>query len=99
MSQMYADLEPRIVGVRLQEARKARGLTQQEAADDLGVARTTITAMEKGERTVQPGELRRLAALYGRSVHDLLRQREPVVDFTAQFRSLLSERALQAPET
>src|SRR5439155_11215092 len=72
-----ATINPRTVGVRLQEARKARGLTQQEVADQLSLARTTVVAMEKGERAVQPTELIRLANLYCRSIHDLLRRLEP----------------------
>lgn len=91
-------VDPRTVGLRLQEARKARALTQQDVAEQLGLARTTVVAMEKGERTVQPDELVRLAELYGRPVHELLRQREPLVDFTVQFRSSLDQRGLDAPE-
>ena len=44
-------VEPRRLGRRLQEARVARGLTQQDLADSLGLARTTITAIEKGGTT------------------------------------------------
>ena len=43
-------LDPKALGQRLQEARKARGFTQQQIADKLGVARTTLIAIEKGER-------------------------------------------------
>ena len=75
------ETDPRILGLRLQEARKARGMTQQGAAEALGVSRPTYIAIEKGERVVQPPELIRLAELYGRSVHDLLRQRKPIRDF------------------
>ena len=32
-------------------------LTQQDVANDLGIARTTVTAIEKGERRVRPDEL------------------------------------------
>ena len=46
---------PRVLGQRLQEARRARGLTQQDVADSLELARTTITALEKGERRIRPG--------------------------------------------
>src|SRR5688572_6166885 len=77
---------PRVTGRRLQDARKARGLTQQEAADRLNVARTTLTAIEKGERRVQPSELMQLAVLYGRTVNELLRHSEPVDAFTLRFR-------------
>jgi transcriptional regulator with XRE-family HTH domain len=57
---------PHVMGRRLQAARKARGLTQQEVADRIGVARTTLVAIEKGERRVQPDEIVQLASLYGR---------------------------------
>lgn len=80
-------LDPRQVGRRLQEARRTRGLTQQDVADRMGMARTTITAIEKGERRVQPGELMRFATLYGRAIEEFLRQGEPVEAFTAQFRT------------
>ena len=63
--------DPRAIGRRLQEARKARGFTQREVAESLGVARTTITALEKGERRPRPVELITMARLYGRSVRRL----------------------------
>ena len=86
--QPYAMLDPVVLGSRLQEARKARRLTQQEVADKIGVARTTIVAMEKGERRVQPAEIVRLAALFGRDVHDLIKQRPVLEGFTTLFRTL-----------
>ena len=92
------EADPRILGLRLQEARKARGLTQQDAAEYVDVARTTMTAIEKGERPIQPEELVRLAELYGRSVHELLRQRPPITDFTVQFRTSLNQPGLDTPE-
>ncbi|CCF83767.1 helix-turn-helix domain-containing protein [Nitrolancea hollandica] len=83
-------IDPRELGRRLQEARKMRGSTQQEAAEQLGVARTTLTAIEKGERRVQPNELIRLAAFYGRSVGEFLRRGEPTEPFSVQFRAALA---------
>jgi Zn-dependent peptidase ImmA (M78 family)/transcriptional regulator with XRE-family HTH domain len=85
------DLDPRVLGARLQEARKARGLTQQSAAEALSMSRPTYIAIEKGERAAQPPELIRLAELYGRSVHELLRQRPPIRDFALHFRAAASE--------
>ncbi len=79
--------DPRVLGHRLQEARKARGLTQQQAADSLAVARTTVTALEKGVRRVRPEELIQLARLYARPVSSLVGSREPVADFAVQFRT------------
>ena len=59
---------PGILGQGLQKARRGRGLTQQEVADSLELARTTVTALEKGERRIRPDELISLAGLYGRQV-------------------------------
>ena len=56
----------------LQEARKACGFTQQAVADHLEMARTTLVAIEKGERRVTPDELIKLAAFYGRRVSELV---------------------------
>ena len=83
-------IDPRALGRRLQEARKARGITQREVAESLAVARTTITALEKGERRPRPDELITMARLYGRSVGDFVGPREPVADFTVQFRTAVS---------
>lgn len=84
-------IDPKLLGRRLQGARKARGLTQQEAANELGVARTTVTAIEKGERRVQPEEFLQLARLYGRMVSDLVREREVAEEFAVQFRVALAQ--------
>ena len=78
-----------LLGSRLQAARKASGLTQQEAADYLGVARTTVTAIEKGDRRIQPLELARLAEKYGRSASDFLRRPTVGSPFSVQLRALL----------
>jgi len=80
-------IDPRVLGRRLQEARKARGLTQQDAAGALAVARTTITALEKGNRKTRPDELIQLASLYGRRVSDLVDPKEPIANFAVQFRT------------
>ncbi len=68
-----SSIDPLAVGIRLTEARRARGMTQQQAAEALGVARTTVTAMEKGDRRPRSAELLHLAELYGRQVADLTR--------------------------
>jgi Zn-dependent peptidase ImmA (M78 family)/DNA-binding XRE family transcriptional regulator len=74
---------------RLRVARRDRGLTQEAVAEQLGVARTTIVAIEKGERRIRPEELRKLAMVYGRQVDELLRPTAPVEDLEAQFRVVL----------
>ena len=82
-------IDPVLLGARLSEFRKARGLTQQQVAEILGVARTTVTAIEKGERRPRPSELVALANLYGRPVGDFTRQPSPVRtdDFVVHFRT------------
>ncbi len=80
-----------ILGRRLQEARRARGLTQEDVAKGLGAARTTVTAIEKGDRRIQPEELLRLSGIYGRSIAYLLREREPAESFGVQFRAFLKD--------
>src|SRR6185503_14401582 len=92
------DLDPRVLGLRLQEARKDRKLTQQDAAGALGMSRPTYIAIEKGERLVQPRELIRLDQLYGRSVHELLRRRPPIRDFVPHFRGAAVEAYEGNPE-
>jgi len=62
-----------VIAARLLEARKAAGLTQQEAAEHLGVSRPTLIALEKGTRAAKPDELIKLAMLYGRSLNTLVR--------------------------
>ena len=83
-------IEPRLLGRRIQDARKARGLTQQDVADALSLARTTVTALEKGERRARPDEIIHMAGLFGRSVSDLVGSREPISDFAVQFRTAVS---------
>ncbi len=82
---------PRIIGQRLAEARKTRGITQEVAAEHLGVSRPTFIALEKGERAAKPAEIVKLAALYGQPVHHFVRTAEPVTDFQPHFRAALEK--------
>ena len=84
-----AGVEPQILATRLQDARTRRGLTQQAAAEQLGVARTTIVAIEKGERRLRPDDVIKLAEIYAVPVSELVRSRPQAERFAIQFRSLL----------
>ena len=75
---------PKKIGTRLRRAREARGLTQGEAAKSLGVARTTLLAIEIGNRQVRPDELLHLSGMYGRTLNELIGEREIVSDFPSQ---------------
>src|SRR5436309_14193964 len=79
----------RALGARIREARESTGWTQQELADHLGMSRTTIIAIEKGERRLKPAELVQLASLLGRNVSDLLQRSAPAEAFGVQLRSTL----------
>ena len=74
------------LGRELQLARTKRGLTQADAAQYLDVARTTLTAIEKGERRIKAEELIKLARAYGKQVNDFIRQRPQIEPFQVQFR-------------
>lgn len=77
-SDPISSIDPVVIGEQLALARRAHKMTQQQAADALGVARTTITAIEGGGRRPRAEELVRLAQLYNRSVSELVRTaREP----------------------
>lgn len=74
------------LGKELQQARTKRGLTQEDAAKIIEVARTTITAIEKGERRIKAEELIKLAHAYGRQISDFVRPRPQIEPFQVQFR-------------
>ncbi len=82
-------IDMRELGKELQQARTKRGLTQEDAANIIEVARTTITAIEKGERRIKADELIKLAHAYGYQVSDFVRSRPKVEPFQNQFRGLL----------
>lgn len=88
-TKVLESVDMRELGQRLQQARKRRGLTQADAAEVLGVARTTITAIEKGERRLKPEELLALAEAYARSVSDLVADRPHIEPFEVQFRAAI----------
>ena len=56
-------LDPVEVGRRLRIARETAGMTQAHAAASIDVARTTLVAMEKGQRAARTAELLPLAKL------------------------------------
>lgn len=83
-------VDPIQIGERLQQARKRQGLTQEAAAKIINAARTTLTAIESGERRIKASELMKLAEAYGRDVSDFLRARPQIGELQVQFRSSMS---------
>jgi len=83
------EIPPADVGERLRIARESANLKQAQAADSIGVARTTLVAIEQGQRRVRMSELRQLAQLYRTSVNAILRKEAVHVDLTPRFRKMI----------
>lgn len=65
MRSIYAT-EYRGMLARLRAAREAAGLTQAQVAAHFGRPQSFVSKVESGERRLDPVELARLAALYGK---------------------------------
>jgi len=78
--------ELRALQTRLRAARKAKRLTQEAVARRLGMSRTTLVAIEAGDRPLRLQELIDLSSVYGRSINELLRPTPVTDDFVARFR-------------
>ena len=85
-SELFNKLDHRQLGERLKDARKARGLTQEAVATKLGFLRTTLVAIEKGDRRITPGELIEMAKMFGRPVSEFVSMRTNKEPFVPQFR-------------
>ena len=84
-AQRLSDVE---IGERLRLAREVAKLTQEEAGAIIDAARTTIVAIEQGNRRVRIDELQKLAAAYGTSANTLLRREAIHLDMVPRFRKL-----------
>jgi Zn-dependent peptidase ImmA (M78 family)/DNA-binding XRE family transcriptional regulator len=82
-------VSPLEVGERLRRAREAASMSQANAAGAINIARTTLVAIEKGERRIRISELQQLARLYNTSVNAILREEAIQVDLAPRFRKLL----------
>ncbi|MGB7546464.1 MAG: XRE family transcriptional regulator [Terracidiphilus sp.] len=80
--------DPVQLGERLRLARSRASLTQQDAADKLSLARTTLIALEKGQRRLRPEELRSMSVVYDMSVNALLRPESALVSLVPRFRAV-----------
>jgi Zn-dependent peptidase ImmA (M78 family)/DNA-binding XRE family transcriptional regulator len=81
-------IEPSVLGERLRMARSRADYTQDDAAKNIDVSRTTLIAIEKGERRIRGNELAALAELYSVSLNELLRDTAVAVDLVPRFRAL-----------
>lgn len=90
--------DPKVVGLRLTEARKARGVTQEEAAKHLECSRPTLIAIEKGTRQAKSQEIISLATYYGQKVSDIVRPGEPLSDLQPHLRAVASQMKVDESE-
>lgn len=84
------DQEQEILGQRLKEAREYLGLSQEFVAEQLGVPRASMSAMETGKRKVSSLELKQLARLYKQTVQYFLGEEEMVPQGQPEDKSLLA---------
>jgi Zn-dependent peptidase ImmA (M78 family)/transcriptional regulator with XRE-family HTH domain len=83
-------ISPHRLGERLAAARKRAELTQAQVAEALGLSRTTVVAIEKGERRPSNTELIKLAEVVGIDLHDLLREVSIVAEASPRLPKLRS---------
>jgi Zn-dependent peptidase ImmA (M78 family)/DNA-binding XRE family transcriptional regulator len=88
MTSLLEKMNPREVGERLRAARETAQIKQAQAAEAIGVARTTLIAIEQGQRTIKLDELQALARMYATSVNALLRREAVHTDLVPRFRKL-----------
>ena len=84
-------IDPRVLGGRIAEFRKACGKTQEETGQHLGMSRPTYIAIEKGTRRAMPDEVVKLAAFFGRSVHELVRRSAPTIELEPHLRAVVDQ--------
>jgi Zn-dependent peptidase ImmA (M78 family)/DNA-binding XRE family transcriptional regulator len=85
----YERIDLHSLSERLVAARKEAKITQEAAADHLGISRPTFIAIEKGTRRPRPDELVKLAKLYKVPLNNLLRDEKRPADVRPHLRSLL----------
>jgi Zn-dependent peptidase ImmA (M78 family)/transcriptional regulator with XRE-family HTH domain len=84
-------IEPRVLGGRIADFRKACSKTQEETATHLGMSRPTYIAVEKGARRPTSDEVVKLAAFFGRSVHELVRPSAPMIELEPHLRAVVDQ--------
>jgi Zn-dependent peptidase ImmA (M78 family)/DNA-binding XRE family transcriptional regulator len=87
MTEIQINVDANVLGDRLRLARVRTGLTQENAARSSKLSRTTLLAIEKGERKVRPLELLEFSRLYGISINELLHDEAVQINIEARFRA------------
>ena len=87
----FEQISAEVIGERLRVARETAKLKQADVAEALKLARTTVVAIESGQRRARMDEIRKLAKLYGTSINALLRREAVHANLAPQFRKLLDK--------
>jgi len=74
------------LGLRIKSARESRQITQEAAAEKLGISRVAITLIEGGKRPINTTQLEKFAALYGRRLEDFLVAEDKAEKVALRFR-------------
>lgn len=74
MKKQTIDTDPQALGDTIRKARREAKLSQQAVADRLCIARTTLIAIEQGQRKLRVGELTRLAEILDIEISYLLKE-------------------------
>lgn len=88
MTDQAERLSDQEIGKRLRLAREGVKFTQQEAADAIKMARTTLAVIELGQRRARLEELQKLATIYKTSANAILRREAVHLDMVPRFRKL-----------
>lgn len=88
MSTILESFPTEDMGERLRLAREDVKMTQAVAASEAGMSRTTLVAIEKGQRRVRLDELRTLTGIYRITINELLRQEPIQINLLPQFRKV-----------
>lgn len=84
------------VGKKLRILRKAKRLTQQEAADKLNIKRATISNYEIGRRSPSLSDLRRLAEFYGVGLDYFgVAQTDDLLDLLARAKRVFEDESIE----
>lgn len=74
------------MGRRIAQARKERGFTQDSLARAVGIGRTTLVALEKGERPAAESEIVQIATALGVAIHVLVAEHASMGTASPRFR-------------
>jgi len=88
MSEYVERVSDEEVGKRLRVAREAAKMSQADAATIINAARTTIVAIEKGQRRVRIDELQKLTRAFSTTANAILRNEAAHLDLVPHFRKL-----------